>query len=371
MIVVTPRYNTIHPATVRSVERIAAHVDLWDRRRGTLIWRARNAGVQSHPSWDKRQPARDDILHLDADIAFEPHDLDRLLSHGLPIVGGAYADRDTGRLCGGWLRDSGEVELVPPDAAGLVEVDWIGAGFLYTAKEVFDRIEYPWFRPYYWNLRDRAEYMGEDIGFCMQARAAGYTIYMDCDCRVIHYSSTHGGTMTRIELGRLYNALKAYRPPPIVDKDGNVVGPGTTPIKFGYARARTIKSIEPIVKSIAETVAGRAKPWTDAINEVDRSCAETKENGTPIVQGRAIAMFGYLDRPAYKLYEDRMHEHQARVETINEEHEELVAGIRDFLEEEEPDAQLHTVDIGDLPDLPPDMVEAIMPMIREPENATD
>lgn len=121
----------------------------------------------------------DVVLYHDADqviYADESVDLAALFDIG-SLVGAAYVSRQDPP----WY-----VMRVPDSGGGSRRVDaaemcsrlapfpvyWIGAGALWVRTEVFRRIPFPWFMSGY---RADGNYIGEDIFFCEQARAAGLT----------------------------------------------------------------------------------------------------------------------------------------------------------------------------------------------------
>jgi GT2 family glycosyltransferase len=53
-----------------------------------------------------------------------------------------------------------------------IEVDGVGAGFLLIKKDMFYKIQRPWFQ-----VHTLEETMTEDIEFCLRAKKAGYKIY--------------------------------------------------------------------------------------------------------------------------------------------------------------------------------------------------
>jgi hypothetical protein len=64
------------------------------------------------------------------------------------------------------------------DEGAVLEVDYIGTGSILIAREVFERIEPPWF----YNLYDRAwrdEWPGEDMGFSIECKKAGIKLWVD------------------------------------------------------------------------------------------------------------------------------------------------------------------------------------------------
>ena len=127
------------------------------------------------------------ILFMDTDQVYHDTDLiPRLMAHDKPIVGGKVHRR--------WppfdpiLQRGGE--HVPDDeidAGGLVEVDATGTGCMLIRMDVFDTPLSRWFEI----QRDATGEVtvGEDIGFCKAARAAGLPIYVDCSVNIGHLTS--------------------------------------------------------------------------------------------------------------------------------------------------------------------------------------
>jgi hypothetical protein len=140
----------------------------------------------------------DFYMCIDSDIEFEVEDVKKLIAHGKDIITGAYAHRGNDQLmvAGHYNEIFGlvtEDKFLPWAATGLVEIDWAGAGFLLIKKDVFAKIEYPWFREeitkYIVDGVVYATWAGEDVGFCMAAKKAGYKIWCDCDVKVNHLVS--------------------------------------------------------------------------------------------------------------------------------------------------------------------------------------
>lgn len=197
--VCTPYYSGITKQTHNCMVNLReSGVDVfWATSQSTYIGRARNSliiGGMSAVSHPEIAGDYSHFLHLDSDIAFSPADVARLLAHSAPIVSGAYrartrSDRLTAGLWGaGGVGDTDE--YLPASSTGLRKVDWCGAGFLLVEREVFERLENPWFC----HLLNRASIAGvdynlesgEDQGFCIKASQAGYDVLVDCDCKVQH-----------------------------------------------------------------------------------------------------------------------------------------------------------------------------------------
>lgn len=155
----------------------------------------RNAAVKE-PSYQIHQTDFnfDYFLSLDSDIAFKSTDIQMLLDKNLPVISGAYKSRYTvGTITAGHFSKYGiplpETQL-NESLRGIIQCDWVGAGFLLIKKEVFEQIEYPWFREeiikFTYNGEACATYVGDDVGFCMQCTKQGIPIFVDMDVRVNH-----------------------------------------------------------------------------------------------------------------------------------------------------------------------------------------
>ena len=205
-----PNHGGVSRQTLASIEEFRGHPD-WDADvclcRGTTIATQRCAGVNFDESSRISQNMDysrefDYYLAVDGDIVFTPGNVRQLLAHNLDIVGGAYLSRPIpeGFTAGNFFDDTRVVshgKFLHKSSTGLQEVDWIGMGFTLIKRGVFRRMFYPWWR-------ERVETMtvdgiayaansGDDVGFCIGAREAGYKIYCDCDCAVEHLTEYKGG----------------------------------------------------------------------------------------------------------------------------------------------------------------------------------
>lgn len=149
----------------------------------------------------------DYLLCVDADTGFTPDHIHQLLKHDLDIVSGAYPMKlHADRFAAGWF---GEVRglspmdsRVPIDSTGLLEVDWVGCGFLLVRREALEAIPYPWFSydeaRYVSDKAECAVAISEDIGFCLRAQNSGFKIHLDADCRVEHVSHPNERTGSQL-----------------------------------------------------------------------------------------------------------------------------------------------------------------------------
>jgi len=203
-----PNHNTITKECLDSLEEIKTMtseltIDIV-RIIGTAISHQRCEGVHFQTSnlvyqTDNYNEEFDYYLALDADISFKPTDLRHLIALNLDIVGGAYHAREShkqryvaGDFEPGYKYASTDFFL-SSQCRGLIKVDWIGMGFTLIKRDVFRKIRYPWWREVVVEVIDprdgklHAHYNGDDIGFCLNAKEAGYDIYCDCDVVVKHH----------------------------------------------------------------------------------------------------------------------------------------------------------------------------------------
>ncbi len=225
-IVLVPYLTHVEPACERGLREL--------ERRGLEVRRYPSTAAVDRTRCDAATAALregyDELFWIDSDIVFEPDDVGRLRCHDRAICGGVYAKKGIRDLAVHVLP--GTRELAMGEGGGLVEVRYVGAGFLYTRRDVYADIErtfslptcntrfgtptVPYFLPMvvldedspggYW-------YLGEDYAFCERARQAGHTIVVDTQIRLGHVGTyTYGWedagqaitrvTGARFELGR-------------------------------------------------------------------------------------------------------------------------------------------------------------------------
>lgn len=172
------------------------------RRYDAVVYYARNKVAGG----DVRRGARqspwggeidyDYMLWIDSDVVFRFEDFQRLLAHKVEMVAGLYLMADNARysavehMSEDTFREQGEFEFLTPQKLahrhGLVKVDYCGFGFVLIRKGVFERLEYPWFRPLYMEMGECTDFTSEDVGFCLMAKRAGIPMMIDPDVVVGH-----------------------------------------------------------------------------------------------------------------------------------------------------------------------------------------
>jgi hypothetical protein len=144
----------------------------------------------------------EDVMWIDADVSFNPDDVDRLRNYNLPICAGAYPFKGHPELTIQFLEEDRDEDVEFGAGGYLLEVKSAATGFLYTKKEVYEAIRenrelplcntsfdaptYPFFWPSVFEERGEYYYLGEDFSFCQYARAAGYKIMLDTTIKLKH-----------------------------------------------------------------------------------------------------------------------------------------------------------------------------------------
>ncbi|KKL93913.1 hypothetical protein LCGC14_1869950 [marine sediment metagenome] len=125
----------------------------------------------------------DFILWLDDDMTFPRDTLVRLLQHRVAFVGANYSTRtmpltpvSIKRIGDGFGRKPERLQTREEDT-GLERVEAIGFGVCLTRADVLWDVGYPWFE----TRKDEklGVNVGEDVDFCIKARAAGHDVFVD------------------------------------------------------------------------------------------------------------------------------------------------------------------------------------------------
>jgi hypothetical protein len=150
------------------------------------------------------------LLFVDADMV-PPHGaLDRLLSHELPLVGGACLERvEPFDLCAVKQLEPYE-RYRAADVAGKGEpfpVLSVGTGFLLIRRPVLAALGRPAFRIHPCGAPAMAALLAEDLDFCLRAGEAGFPPYLDPAVRVGHQVSV---VLTPGEDGRIQAQWPTY-----------------------------------------------------------------------------------------------------------------------------------------------------------------
>lgn len=144
----------------------------------------------------------EEIMWIDSDIRFLPDQVDMLRSHGKEIIGGVYVRKGASGLSICLFNKTENITF--GKEGGMKEVQYSGAGFLLTQREVYERMggDLPdfhydggkkakhYFQHVYAAGNDGENLiLGEDYSFCDRATDEGYKIYVDSSIRLGHVGS--------------------------------------------------------------------------------------------------------------------------------------------------------------------------------------
>lgn len=159
--------------------------------------------VRRQPAeWDLIQPRGDEIAHqrneavfaflatrgehlmfVDNDCAPPDDALPRMLARDLPIVGGVVLDRATQEVCATkGFEPLVRYSLKETIRSGVLPVVALGTGCMMIRRDVFEKLDPPWFRV----GQLVADALAEDTDFCLRAAECGFPPYLDCEVRTGH-----------------------------------------------------------------------------------------------------------------------------------------------------------------------------------------
>lgn len=137
------------------------------------------------------------ILMLDADHTHPTDIVQRLarwvlLDPDKLVVGGLNFRRSQPyEPCAFFREPDGSVSAPATWSPGLMKIDTLGTGSILIAREVFERIQPPWFFHIYEQQNAWEDFWpGEDIGFSEKCREAGIAMWMDTTTTSPHLTDT-------------------------------------------------------------------------------------------------------------------------------------------------------------------------------------
>ena len=142
------------------------------------------------------------LLMLDLDHVHPPDIVQRLAQWVLSdpahqVVGGLnYRRSEPYEPCAFIRQPDGALGAPASWTPGLMKVDFLGTGSILIAREVFEKIEPPWFYNLYDDNKWTDQWPGEDIGFNEKCREAGIQMYLDTTTTSPHVSDRLIGEKT-------------------------------------------------------------------------------------------------------------------------------------------------------------------------------
>lgn len=133
--------------------------------------------------WRDKFPAYSHLLMVDSDTVLPLDAVETLLALDTTVATGCYPlmYNDGPRWALSELsgrQDRGRYKLLKdlPSLDTPFEVEGCGAGCLMLRRDIFEHVQYPWFR---WIEQEDGLLIGEDFYFCDRVREAGLTIIAD------------------------------------------------------------------------------------------------------------------------------------------------------------------------------------------------
>ncbi len=199
-----PIYGGVEPFFFRSMMHLVAEypcdIRIQEWIGDSAVGRARNGITRMFLDSDCT-----DLLFIDSDLIFSPQQVKRLIEHDVDIVGGFYPKKQDGPI---QLVCNTHFEPVEPRDDGLMDVRYMGTGFLRIKREVFEKIIAEGKADWYWLDNDRSvkeydfwhmgvynypdggkRYLSEDWWFCQMALDCGYKVYGDTRLPIKHCGS--------------------------------------------------------------------------------------------------------------------------------------------------------------------------------------
>ena len=136
-----------------------------------------------------KNPAVTHVYCMDYDVVPPNGTLQKLLDYDLPIVAGIYP-MCTNVPCWSFKNGNGWQNKEKPLPDKLMEVTCIGGSTVLIKREVFEKMERPWFKIVYKAIDEKglAYDEGEDEYFSRIARETGYKLMVDPTIICKHYN---------------------------------------------------------------------------------------------------------------------------------------------------------------------------------------
>lgn len=139
----------------------------------------------------------DYIMWIDSDMYFSVEHFIALLEMNTDIASGIYKMSDMKHYATvldwdvDFYRQHSTFQFLTDDIIAqhpdIIPVQYTGFGWVLIKKGVLESIEYPWFRPLWWDFGENiVEFTSEDVGICKTLIEAGYEIKVNTKVRLGH-----------------------------------------------------------------------------------------------------------------------------------------------------------------------------------------
>jgi len=196
MIVIGVPVDKDYRIDVRTAAYCSAEAMRPDVRWGYVASREAGIGRSTFAYYALKDPEVTHLYFMDSDVVPPPGTLQKLVKHDMPIVAGIYPMNVNGKKAWSFKGDSRnatyggwQLHCIPlPD--DLMNVTAIGGSTLLVKREVFEKMERPWFKIVYKAIDEEGHAYdeGEDEYFSRIAIEAGYDIMIDPTIICTHYN---------------------------------------------------------------------------------------------------------------------------------------------------------------------------------------
>lgn len=191
VVILVPVSGFIEPAVDESLRKLESMgYTVWRRYGWSAIDQGRCALAQ-----EALDAGFEHLFWIDADVAFWPYDVEKIINHKLQFVSAPYSVK-------GWpalTTQFTDTKIQLGDRGGLYEVNYAATGFMYTHRSVYEKManqlnmkkvkiwggQYNVY-PYFYPMIIDDEYLGEDFAFCHRLRQIGIKLYCDTTIRLSH-----------------------------------------------------------------------------------------------------------------------------------------------------------------------------------------
>lgn len=206
VLVMIPCYGSMPTETVESLIKLQewalssniGRFQIMIESGNAMITHARNRLAGGDNSHGADQKPWEDFTHffsIDSDIIFDPWHFAKLLTSSHAITSGVYYGKNQHKLpvAYSWdeefFKQHNAMPTIDPaqsTSGGVMFVDLVGMGFCVIKREVFEKLQYPWFTTEQFTIGDVTDLLSEDTSFCRRATEAGFSLVLDTSVRLGH-----------------------------------------------------------------------------------------------------------------------------------------------------------------------------------------
>jgi len=133
----------------------------------------------------------------------------RLLDDDKPVVAAVSYMKGAGHppVFGFWDEERSLYRVPMPFPYNkLLKVDIVGTGIVLIKREVFEKLEKPWFQCY-----EKGKNAREDVYFCLRCRDAGIPVYIDTTIHTGHIATPYIITNETYEMNTLWKIVQRFK----------------------------------------------------------------------------------------------------------------------------------------------------------------